>query len=284
MFMSPARIVCILNMKGGVGKTTLAVNIAYVAARFRNKKILLIDIDPQFNATQYLMDQKKYVEHLTDPTKLNTLDIFKPRNEHAPSTVSKSGLDKKAPKMTLDNIVVHIYSDGGKLDLIPSTLQLMEIQDARRGTEYRLAHFVSTIKDAYDYILIDCPPTLSMFTLSAYLASDVLLVPMQPDYLSTIGLPLLERAIEQYDTDYGHKIHDMRIVFTMVDIRTNLMKERMKEIRKSRNTLNNYLRRSISVAEAVGKNKPLFDFDKSKEYGEEIIKITDELLQSIGET
>jgi chromosome partitioning protein len=191
--------------------------------------------------------------------------------------VLPEGQKATTPKLILPNVAATIFSNKGRLDLIPSTLQLMELEISPRGTEYRLKNFVDRIREAYDLIFIDCPPTLSIFTLSAYLASDSVLVPVKPDWLSTIGLPLLEKAMEQYEEDYGHKITLLGIIFTMVDKRTTLMKERMDEIRKTRKTFENYLRHSIKVAKAVGVNMPLFLYPESKPYGEEIINITNEL-------
>ena len=116
---------------------------------------------------------------------------------------------------------VRIYGNKNKnLDLIPSTLQLMELDTSKRGTENRLKRFISKIRRAYDIILIDCPPTLSIFTLSAYLASDAYIIPIKPDHLSSIGIPLLRRAIQEYEEDYNKKLDFLGIVFTMVDLRT----------------------------------------------------------------
>jgi len=277
------KVISLINMKGGVGKTTLAVNIAYALAYFYNKKILIIDVDPQFNATQYLMKEADYIKHIKKG-KLTILDIFKERPETVPSVVL-GARKEKIPKLSLKNIVVHIYRNektGAKLDLIPSTLQLMELDQSARGTEFKLKRFVDKVKNAYDYIFIDCPPTLSIFTLSAYLASDAILVPIKPDILSTIGLPLLERAIQEYEQNYGIEVRQLWIVFTMVDKRTNLMKRQMKEISQSRVVFKNYLRQSIRVAEAVKNNEPLFLSKRASDYGIEIKKITEELLQLLG--
>jgi len=282
--MNNTKVICVLNMKGGVAKTTLAVNMAYASAYYKHKRMLLVDVDPQFNATQYLMKQKDYISYIEDGSKLTVLDIYRPRTERAPSVVLSNGQKKKAPKLNLSNIIVTIFQNKGKLDLIPSTLQLMELEISTRGTERRLKNFIDQVKDAYDLILIDCPPTLSIFTLSAYLASDAVLVPIKPDWLSTIGLPLLEKVMEQYEEDHGHKISQLGIIFTMVDKRTTLMKDRMEEIRKTRKTFKNYLRQSIRVAEAIGSNEPLFLYKRSKLYGEEIKNITDELWSVLEKT
>ena len=185
----------------------------------------------------------------------------------------------------MKNFIVNVYKNpesGARLDLIPSTLQLMELDQSARGTEFRLKRFVDKVRKFYDFILIDCPPTLSIFTLSAYLASDAILVPIKPDILSTIGLPLLERAIREYEENYGVKVKQLGVIFTMVDKRTKLMKEQMDEISKTREAFRTYLRQSIKVAEAVRNNEPLFLSTRARDYGIEIKKITEELLEKVG--
>lgn len=273
----------LINMKGGVGKTTLTANIAYALAKFHNKKVLLIDNDPQFNATQYFVPTDSYIKYIENPSKCTVLDIYVDRTKVVPSIVSKKMKPIEVPKPTLTNSTIPIYSGSGKLDLIPSTLNLMEIIDvAARGTEIRLKKFINNIKDAYDFIFIDCPPTMSLFTLSAYLAADAYIIPIKPDHLSSIGTSLIERAIEKYEDTYGHNIKQVGIVFTMVKLNSRLMKDTMSTIRKtSRICFKNYLRDSTQIAKAVKYNKALFEYDVAKAYGEEVKNITDELLTLI---
>jgi chromosome partitioning protein len=282
------KAISIINMKGGVGKTTLAVNLAYALAMVEHKKILLIDIDPQFNATQYLVPQEEYLKILGEVKagkRLTVADVFIPPETEDPSTVYPEGHSKKVPQLTLDNLKVPIWKNKGYLDLIPSTLGLIRADISKRGTENRLRNFVRKVRGLYDLILIDCPPTLSIFTLSAYLASDAILVPVKPDWLSTIGLPLLKRAIQEYQSDFGeiYDLHvvDLGIVFTMVDIRTKIMPEMMKRISKTEITYTHYLRQAISIANAVQKNKPFFMYDAAKSHWDEIIGITHELVERL---
>jgi len=284
------KTISIINMKGGVGKTTLAVNLAYALAMTEHKRVLIIDIDPQFNATQYLIAQEDYVkmmEEVKAGRQLTVVDIFIPPESELPSIVYAEGQKKKVSPLKLENIRVSIWKNKGCLDLIPSTLALIRADISKRGTENRLRNFVRKIRDNYDLILIDCPPTLSLFTLSAYLASDALLVPVKPDWLSTIGFPLLKRAIEEYESDFGEiydlDVHDLGIVFTMVDIRTKIMPEMMKRISKTENTFENYLRQSISIANAVHENKPFFLFDPAKPHWEEILGIAREFTKRLEE-
>lgn len=282
------KTISIINMKGGVGKTTLAVNLAYALAMIHYKKVLLVDIDPQFNATQYVIPQKQYVriiEEVKKGKRLTVADIFLPPEKQIPSSVYSQGQRRKVLPVTLNNLKVSIWENKGKFDLIPSTLGLIGLDISARGTENRLRRFLRKIRGAYDIILIDCPPTLSIFTLSAYLATDAILVPIKPDWLSTIGLPLLKRAIEEYESDFGEiydlDVKNLGIVFTMVDIRTNLMSNMMKRISQTEDTFNSFIRQSISVAEAVYENKPFFMYKKAKPHWDAILNICEELLERL---
>jgi len=273
--------------EGGVGKTTLTVNLAYTLSMEYEKNVLIIDIDPQFNSTQYLMGQKKYVEYLEDGSNKTIYDIFKDPTLKGPSTVRDKNLENRKRKISLEDVTVRILEDKSKshLDLIPSTLQLMELDTERRGAENRLKRFVSKIKSAYDVILIDCPPTMSIFTLSSYLASDAYIVPIKPDHLSSIGLPLLERAIREYDEDQDKKLDFLGIVFTMVDLRTNLMRSTMEQIRNryEHHVFDNIMRRSIYIAEAVRHNQPIITYKKAIDsgHGSDIRNITEEFLKRV---
>lgn len=277
------KTISVINMKGGVGKTTLTANIAYAVAQFHEKRVLLVDMDPQFNATQYFVSQKDYVEYIEDPSKKTVLDIFQDSVETAPSTVKEKDQENKPIPVSLDNGTVNIYKNKGKFDIIPSTLRLMKIQESERGEEFKLKRFLDKVKNAYDYIFIDCPPTMSIYTLSAYLASDGYLIPVKPDYLSSIGLPLLERGIEEYEGRYGKKIQQIGVIFTMVS-RTILMRDTMETLKSSpgRIVFDNFMRHSTTIARAVKKNKALFDYNDSREHGEEIKSIAKEFLDKVG--
>lgn len=279
------KTVSIINMKGGVGKTTLTVNLSYALSKVLHKKILLIDIDPQFNATQYLVPQKEYVKYISDKTKKTVLNIFDNRPEIGPSLSQPPEQDEKETPVTLSNCTMRIYNNSGKLDLIPSTLRLIEMQEMRRGAEARLSQFINEIKDAYDYILIDCPPTMSIYTLSAYLGSDAYLIPIKPDHLSSIGFPLLSRTIGQYQKDTGKTLQHLGIVFTMVDENTTIMNETMTEYREKykAQVFKHFIKHSTTIARAVSENLPIFDYEDSKEkHGLDIIRIAEEFVKRTG--
>lgn len=267
-------------MKGGVGKTTLAVNLASALAKLEGYKVLLVDLDPQYNATQYLVNvesNRGWVDG-SEPTVLNIMSGDK--------RLVKSVFDGKElpPKKTINLVDVarSIYKGKeGKLDLIPGTLHLINLEKATRGAEHRLQNFIKRIKKAYDFIIIDCPPTFSVFLLSGFLASDYYLVPLKPDPLSTLGVPLLESVLEVYSEDFEKKIEPLGVVFIMVR-NTNEMDNVMEGIRDTsvgkRYVFRNYLSMSTYVAEASRLNKALFEYGPANRYGEEIKAITKEFL------
>jgi chromosome partitioning protein len=273
------QIISVLNMKGGVGKTTIAVNIAGALAKIHKKRVLLIDLDPQYNATQYLVDLEKNPNYVSgeEPT---VFDIMIEGREMMISVLSGIKLPEKR-KLTLDYVARSLYEGKGLLDLIPGTIHLIGLEMAPRGFEHKLQNFVEKIKDAYDFIFIDCPPTFSIFLLSGFLASEYYLVPLKPDPLSTLGVPLLERVLRVHSGTYGKKIKPLGIVFTMVR-NTREMENVMDTIKDTsagkRYVFRNSLSMSTYIAEASRANRLLFEYRKSYRYGLEIKEITKEFL------
>lgn len=277
------QIVSFINMKGGVGKTTLAVNVAYGLAYNHKKKVLIVDADPQFNATQYLLEDNRYLKHIKEE-KGTLSDIFVPRRLGRVDTVSGKSKKKNREKMSLNEAKLNIFDGGagrGKLDLIPSTLQLMEIETSRRGTENNLKRFLSEKATGYDYVIIDCPPTISIFTQAAILASDKYLVPIKPDPLSVIGLPLLERWLADFTEDNGIKVDPVGLVFTLVRGPTpRRMQEVMSELRADRTdeVFDAHLSQADCVARSVEEHQPVFLFKKSHKTTTQLLAITQEFL------
>lgn len=269
-------------MKGGVGKTTLTVNLAVGLARFHSKKVLLVDLDPQFNATQYIMETKDYVKHISDKSKLTVKDIFVDKLTECAGTGSSAVLQQSKVKPTRDNCCIRVYNKNGSfVDLLPSRLELMEADTLDRGTENKLKIFLDKVKDAYDFILIDCPPTISLFTKSAFIASDSYIIPIKPDYLSSIGMSLIDRAVEKFQDTYGKNINYLGLVFVMVQ-KTNLMKKTMDTLRKQRKykCFDNHLSHSTKIAQTVESKKSVYDIDGR--YPDEMKGITEEFLQVVG--
>lgn len=180
-------VVAVVNMKGGVGKSTLTANIGWYCAYRANLRVLMADLDPQFNLSQYLLGNNRYEEHLKQsrPTIVNIL------GQHTPgSGVGDVGEDAIT--------VVREWSDGSLIHVIPSSLELAWTLKNPHGKKQLIRDYLQDVKDKYDLILIDCPPTESILTTAAYMASDYLLVPVRPEYFGTIGLPLLVRSLSDY--------------------------------------------------------------------------------------
>ena len=216
------KVVSFVNMKGGVGKTTLAVNIADFLTSRHAKKVLLIDVDPQFNATQCLINGDDYVEYIKNGG-TTIKDVF---NYKKSASVSVVGGTTEREPVPYSNIVPYKTSRG--FDLIPSQLDLFRFEMAPgQGTENRLKNYLNHIKETgeYDICIIDCPPTPSVWMTSALIASDFYLIPSKPDPISMTGLDLLEGIIKERKENYGCACRCAGLVLTIAERNTVVYRE-----------------------------------------------------------
>jgi len=195
--------VSLINMKGGVGKTTLASQIAWHAVMQMNKKVLLIDLDPQANASQSVMSPKVWVSYL-DAGGLTVADIF----EQFTPTGTASGSPKKLDPLKAIYKRVE-YKDGSLLDIVPSRLELSWTLRNPTGKETLLPRFVAKVEQKYDLIILDCSPTDSILTDAAYHCSRYILVPIRAEFLASIGFPLLNRSILAFKMRHEDKVIDV---------------------------------------------------------------------------
>lgn len=202
------KVISFLNMKGGVGKTTLCIGIGEYLAHNFDKKILFIDLDPQFNTTQSLMNEfnleDEYLNNYCD-TK-NIRKLFE-----TPTKVSEK------PKLPLkEDIIIDLDHN---IDIIAGTINLIFEDNSKDGSKARrVRKFINdnNLKTYYDFIFIDCPPTISLYTDSALNASDFYLVPNRIDRYSILGIKLLKQVIDRLSFDEGLCIKPLGIVYTMI--------------------------------------------------------------------
>jgi chromosome partitioning protein len=207
-----AVVVSLINMKGGVGKTTVAFNLVWYAAHRRDKKVLLIDLDPQANASQYLMGPINYKNFL-DANKPTIVDLFE---QFTAPTILKKAPTPFDPKSVI--VKIRAWTDGSQIDLLPSRLELAWTLKNPTSKEHLLATFISKIQGSYDLILIDCAPTESILTNAAYRSSRYVLVPVKPEFLAAIGIPLLIRSLSDFKIQFdNHKLEIAGILFNDAD-------------------------------------------------------------------
>ncbi len=209
--MTMTNTVCLLNMKGGVGKTTLAANLAWHTYRQGHRRVLLIDFDPQFNASQYLMDFDVYKTHVKANGTIASLLIESP-------DLRLEG--KKKPKSAKKSVVriENGEEDGGYLDLLPSQLELSFVVKNPAQMEFRLEKILEQLRPDYDYIFVDGAPTDSVLTTMALTASNFLLTPVRPDRFSILGFGNLLQTVASFreKSNDPNRVKELGIVFTQV--------------------------------------------------------------------
>lgn len=235
------KVISFMNMKGGVCKTTLCANIANTLAVSFKKRVLVIDMDPQFNATQYILgitkeDYMEYYKKVKNEEK-TIYHLFKDskRNEKVseqPKAVKSLFNSNNIEESYLHNDYIINIKDN--FDMIVGDIDLIELQIIQKDSvSKRLTKYINfkKLRNNYDYILIDCPPTYSFFFISSYLASDTYIIPLKPDYVSSLGLSLLERAINSIE-DRNVDIKSSGVVYTLIDTRNKLHEPVIEEIEK----------------------------------------------------
>ena len=207
-----AVVVSLINMKGGVGKTTVGFNLVWYAAHRDDKKVLLIDLDPQANASQYLMGPIRYKQFL-DANKPTIVDLFE---QFTAPTISKKAPTPFDPKAVV--VPIREWTDGSRIDLLPSRLELAWTLKNPTSKDHLLANFVTKVQSSYDLIVIDCAPTESILTNAAYRSSRYVLVPVKPEFLAAIGIPLLLRSLNDFKIQFeNHTLEIAGILFNDAD-------------------------------------------------------------------
>lgn len=225
------KVISFANMKGGVGKTTLCVNLAFQVFT-GGEKILVIDNDPQFNASTSLLRPEKYIDKFIKSDRYATVyDIYE-----APPRIRGRKSQKIDPKSFFLTTWYLTSNPDISLDIISSRIELYDTLSNPSHKEYLLDKFIEKYANEYEYIFIDCPPTPSVLTLSGFAASDYVLIPVTPDFYSTMGLPQFIGTLKDFKSRM-HDTHDVKplgVVFTNVPrVISPDVKRSMKRVRET---------------------------------------------------
>lgn len=248
------RIIAIANQKGGVGKTTTAINLSSCLAE-RKKKVLSVDMDPQGNMTSGLGVDKNSVES-------TIYDLI----------IGETEIDKVINKEIIPN-----------LDIIPTSIDLsgaeIELLD-EENKEFILREALYKVKDNYDYIIIDCPPSLSILTINAMTAADSVVVPIQCEYYALEGLSQLIHTVELVKDRLNDGLKIEGVVFTMYDARTNLSLQVVENVKDNleQNIYKTIIPRNIRLAEAPSYGMPINHYDPKSAGAESYLRLADEVI------
>ena len=248
------KVISVANQKGGVGKTTTTVNLGTLIAK-KGKKVLLIDADPQGNATSGLGVEKE--------VEFSTYDIL----------VNETEMEE----VIQDTIIKNLKICPSNMNLAGAEVELVSMM----SREQRLKEKLEEIKEKFDYILIDCPPSLGLITLNAFTASDSVLIPVQCEYFALEGLGQLLNTINLVKKHLNKNIYIEGALLTMFDIRTNLSNQVVKEVKKYFNNkvYKTVIPRNVRLSEAPSYGMPITEYDPRSKGAKSYTKFAREFLK-----
>ena len=249
-----SRIIAIANQKGGVGKTTTAINLSSCLASL-GKKVLSLDLDPQGNMTSGLGVDKDEVEN-------SVYDLI----------IGNIGIEECICKNVIEN-----------LDVLPSNIDLSAAEIELIGVdnkEYIIRNEMAKVRDNYDYVIIDCPPALSMLTINALTTADSVLVPIQCEYYALEGLSQLIHTIELVQERLNPSLEMEGVVFTMYDARTNLSLQVVENVKENleQNIYKTIIPRNIRLEEAPSYGMPINLYDPKSTGAESYMLLAEEVI------
>lgn len=248
------RVISIANQKGGVGKTTTSINISTILAK-KGKKVLLIDADPQGNATSGIGIEKKTEKSIYDVIIEET----------------------KIEEVVLETQVKNLKICPSNINLAGAEVELVSMM----SREYRLKERIEEEKENYDYIIIDCPPSLGLITLNAFTASDSVLIPVQCEYYALEGLEQLMNTVNLVKKHLNKELELEGAVLTMYDARTNLSNQVVKEVKNyfEDQVYKTVIPRNVRLSEAPSFGMPISLYDPKSKGAKCYDKLVKEILK-----
>jgi len=248
------KVIAVANQKGGVGKTTTAVNLAACLAK-EGRKVLLIDSDPQGNATSGLGFDKRDVKKCIYDALINEVPM--------PDTLKHTAYEN--------------------LDVIPATIQLAgaEIElVSLMNREGRLKNALERIKHDYDYVIIDCPPSLGLLTINALTAASSVMIPVQCEFYALEGITMLMNTIQLVQRNLNPALKLEGVVMTMFDSRTNLAQDVVEEVKKYFKTkmYKTIVPRNVRLSEAPSHGMPVIDYDSKSKGAQVYMELAQEVI------